>query len=53
MKKYQKKICIISSSRADYGIEKFIKNYTGLDLIPFINYWNASGFKHGYTLKRL
>ena len=53
MKKYQKKICIITSSRADYGLLrnliKKLYNSKKIKLHLSITGTHLS-FKHGYTL---
>ena len=56
MKKYQKKICIITSSRADYGLlRNLIKKLYNSKKIKYhlsITGTHLSA-KHGYTLKEI
>ncbi len=56
MKKYQKKICIISSSRADYGLLRNLikKLYRSKRLKYHLSITGTHlSFKHGYTLKEI
>ena len=56
MKKYQKKICIVTSSRADYGLlRNLIKKLYGSKKLKY--HLSITGthlsFEHGYTLKEI
>ena len=56
MKKYQKKICIITSSRADYGLlRNLIKKIYKSKKLKF--HLSVTGthlsLNHGYTLKEI
>ena len=56
MKKYQKKICIITSSRADYGLLRNLikKLYQSKKLKYHLSVTGTHlSFKHGYTLKEI
>ena len=56
MKKYQKKICIITSSRADYGLLRNLikKLYKSKKLKYHLSVTGTHlSFKHGYTLKEI
>ena len=56
MKKYQKKICIITSSRADYGLLRNLikKLYKSKRLKYHLSITGTHlSFKHGYTLKEI
>ena len=55
MRKFQKKICIITSSRADYGLLRNLikKLYHCKKIKLHLSIGTHLSFKHGYTLKEI